>query len=298
MAVFNGIARALLDNDHVDQTFIRHRASGFEELTELLRDYPLARAAQLAGVDPATLDEAARLYGNARLPAIVYGLGITEHAHGTDGVRTLANLAILKGAVGTPDGCGILTLRGQNNVQGASDTRRVQAALAACDLVVCHDLFLSRTAEHADVVLPAVSSLEKDGTFVNFERRVRTGPPSTATTRAGEARLRDPPPTGRRDGRQPRLPSPGRRDGRMRQPDRRSPGSPTPGSTGTGRCTGPAGHPTSPGRRGSTSTGSPPLTAGPPWLRGTTCRPENNPIRGSRSYSSPAAACRTTTADR
>ncbi|RZT79514.1 formate dehydrogenase alpha subunit [Micromonospora violae] len=240
VAVFNGIACALIDAGHVDEGFVRHRASGFHELTDVLRDYPLDRAAHLAGVDPATLAEAARLYGSARRPAIVYGLGITEHTHGTDGVRTLANLAILTGAVGTTDGCGVLTLRGQNNVQGASDmgalpdllpgyqsvtdphirdrfsrawgvevpdrpglrildmfdaattgrlhalyvigediaqtdpdTRRVQAALAACDLVVCHDLFLSRTAEHADVVLPAVSFLEKDGTFVNFERRVQ-----------------------------------------------------------------------------------------------------------------------------
>ncbi|MDW5329594.1 molybdopterin-dependent oxidoreductase [Plantactinospora sp. KLBMP9567] len=240
VAVFNGIARALLDHGHVDQTFVNDRASGFAELTELLRDYPLDRAAQLAGVDPETLDGAARLYGGAERPTIVYGLGITEHAHGTDGVRTLANLAILKGAVGTPGGCGVLTLRGQNNVQGASDmgalpdllpgyqpvtdpgvrarfshawdaelpdrpglrildmfdaattgrlralyvigediaqtdpdTRRFQAALAACDLVVCHDLFLSRTTERADVVFPAVCFLEKGGTFVNFERRIQ-----------------------------------------------------------------------------------------------------------------------------
>ncbi|GAB3147588.1 formate dehydrogenase subunit alpha [Micromonospora sonneratiae] len=253
VAVFNGIARALLDNGHVDQTFVRERTSGFDELTELLRDYPLDRAAHLAGVDPTPLAEAARLYGSARTPAIVYGLGITEHTHGTDGVRTLTNLAILKGAVGTLDGCGVLTLRGQNNVQGASDmgalpdllpgyqpitaprirtrfsrawgvevperpglrildmfaaattgrlhalyvigediaqtdpdTRRVQAALAACDLVVCHDLFLSRTAEHADVVLPAASFLEKDGTFVNFERRVQRVHPALPSP--GEAK--------------------------------------------------------------------------------------------------------------
>jgi formate dehydrogenase major subunit len=240
VAVFNALARALLDNGHIDQTFLRERASGLDELTELLRDFPLDHAARLAGVDPETLAAAARLYGTAERPAIIYGLGITEHLHGTDGVRTLANLAILKGAVGIPGGCGVLALRGQNNVQGASDmgalpdllpgyqpltdpqirarfsrawgtdlpgrpglrildmfdaattgrlralyvigediaqtdpdTHRVQAALAACDLVVCHDLFLSRTAEHADVVLPAVSFLEKDGTFVNFERRVQ-----------------------------------------------------------------------------------------------------------------------------
>lgn len=240
VAVFNGIARLLIDEGYADQEFLRARARGLTELTELLRDYPVDHAARLAGVQPEALSAAARLYGNAQRPAIVYGLGITEHAHGTDGVRTLANLAILKGAVGTPDCCGVLSMRGQNNVQGASDmgalpdmlpgyqrvtdpdvrarfahtwrtdvpTRpglrilemfeaatagRVRAmyvigediaqtdpdsgnvrnALAACDLVVCHDLFLSRTAQLADVVFPAVSFLEKDGTFVNFERRVQ-----------------------------------------------------------------------------------------------------------------------------
>lgn len=238
VAVFNGIARVLLDEGYVDHNFVQQRASGLTELTDLLRDHPVDHAASVAGVQPETLAAAARLYGRAHRPAIVYGLGVTEHAHGTDGVRTLANLAILKGAVGTPGCCGVLTLRGQNNVQGASDlgalpdmlpgyqplanadvrarfarswgvdvpdrpglrilemfdaaaggrlralyvigediaqtdpdSGRVRQALAACDLVVCHDLFLSRTAEHADVVFPAVSFVEKDGTFVNFERR-------------------------------------------------------------------------------------------------------------------------------
>jgi formate dehydrogenase major subunit len=253
VAVFNALARALLDNGHADLGFLRARASGLDELTELLRDYPLDRVAHLAAVDPEKLAAAAQLYGTAQRPAIVYGLGITEHTHGTDGVRALANLAILKGAVGTPDGSGILALRGQNNVQGASDmgalpdllpgyqpvahpqirdkfaqawgadlpsrpglrildmfqaatngqlnalyvigediaqtdpdTHRVQAALAACDLVVCHDLFLSRTAQQADVVLPAASFLEKDGTFVNFERRVQRVHP--ALSPSGQAK--------------------------------------------------------------------------------------------------------------
>ncbi|MEO3773097.1 formate dehydrogenase subunit alpha [Micromonospora sp. B9E7] len=240
VAVFNGMARLLLDGGYAHEEFLHTRASGLAELIALLRDYPLDRTASLAGVQPETLASAARLFGNARRPAIVYGLGITEHAHGTDGVRALANLAILKGAVGTPGCCGVLSMRGQNNVQGASDmgalpdllpgyqhvtdaqvrarfarswavspparpglrilemfaaaiagqvramyvigediaqtdpdSGNVRRALAACDLVVSHDLFLSRTAELADVVFPAASFLEKDGTFVNFDRRVQ-----------------------------------------------------------------------------------------------------------------------------
>jgi formate dehydrogenase major subunit len=204
-------------------------------------------------VSAATLAEAARLYGTARRPSIVYGLGVTEHAHGTDGVRTLANLAILRGAVGTAHGGGVNPLRGQNNVQGASDmgalpdllpgyqkvtdpavrrrfeeawgtplparpglripemfdaaltgrvkalyvmgedvaqtdpdSAHVRAALAACDLVISQEIFPSQTAQLADVVLPAASFLEKDGTFVNFDRRFQRVRP--ALPPPGEAR--------------------------------------------------------------------------------------------------------------
>lgn len=253
VAIFNALAKVLLDEGYVDKDFLRQRTTGLAELTELVRDYRPDQAAPVAGVSAEALVAAARSFGRAARPAIVYGLGITEHTHGTDGVRTLANLAILRGAVGTPDCCGVLPLSGQNNVQGASDmgalpdllpgyqpitdagvrdrfaaawgrpvperpglripqmfdaavsgrlralyvigedivqtdpnAHHVRAALHACDLVVCHDLFLSRTAEHADVVLPAASFLEKDGTFVNFDRRFQRVRPALA--RPGDAK--------------------------------------------------------------------------------------------------------------
>jgi formate dehydrogenase major subunit len=238
VAVFHGLAHLLLASGHVDETFLAERVSGLAELRPTLDDYDPDRVSRIAGVPADKLRLAAALYGTAKRPAIVYGLGVTEHAHGTDGVRALANLAILKGAVGTDQGCGILPLRGQNNVQGASDmgalpdllpgyqhvtdvdarrrvaavwgvepqavpglripemfdaaiegrvralyvmgediaqtdpdSAHVRAALAACDFVVVQEIFLSKTAMLADVVLPAASFLEKDGTFVNFDRR-------------------------------------------------------------------------------------------------------------------------------
>jgi formate dehydrogenase major subunit len=247
VAVFNGLARVLLDGGHVDHDFLARRATGLDDLTTVLRDYPPERVAELSGVPAEAIGIAGRLFGRAQRPAIVYGLGVTEHAHGTDGVRTLANLAILRGAVGTPGCCGVLPLRGQNNVQGASDMGalpdllpgyqpvtdaavreefartwrttlparpglripqmfdaavsgrlralyvigeniaqsdpdggHVRAALRACELVVYHDLFPTRTAEHADVVLPATSFLEKDGTFVNFDRRFQRVRPAVS----------------------------------------------------------------------------------------------------------------------
>lgn len=254
VAVFNALAGLLIAHDYLDENFLAARASGFDELTALLAEQSPSRMAEISGVPLRDLEAAAEAYGRAERPVIVYGLGVTEHLHGTDGVRTLANLAILKGAVGTPGCCGVLPLRGQNNVQGASDmgalpdhlpgyqpvtdpaararfagawgrpvpdkaglripemfdaaldgplkalyvigediaasdpdTAHVTAALRACELVVVHDLFLSATAEHADVVFPAASFLEKDGTFVNFDRRVQrvlpaTDPPGDART--------------------------------------------------------------------------------------------------------------------
>jgi formate dehydrogenase alpha subunit len=253
VAVFHGLAHLLLAGGQVDQAYVSERASGFEDLARTLADYDPDRVSRIARVPVDELQRAADLYGGAERPAIVYGLGVTEHAHGTDGVRALANLAILRGAVGTRGGCGIMPLRGQNNVQGASDmgalpdllpgyqkvsdpaVRRrvgavwgveppsapglripemfdaavdgrlkalyvmgediaqtdpdsdhVRAALTACEFVVVQEIFPSRTAQFADVVLPAAAFLEKDGTFVNFDRRFQRVRPALAPP--GDAR--------------------------------------------------------------------------------------------------------------
>ncbi|MGW6394964.1 formate dehydrogenase subunit alpha [Streptomyces sp. NPDC055103] len=253
VALFHGLAHVLVDEGLTDAGFLRDRATGLDELADLLADYPPERVAEITGVPADDIRRAARLYGRAERPAVLYGLGVTEHLHGTDGVRTLANLPILRGAVGgTGRGFGISPLRGQNNVQGASDmgalpdllpgygrvtdpeararaelvwgrpvppepglripemfaaaregrlralwiigedvcatdpdSRRVAEALDACPLVVVNELFLGETAHHADVVLPVASWLEKDGTFVNFDRRFQrvrpaVKPPGTA----------------------------------------------------------------------------------------------------------------------
>jgi formate dehydrogenase major subunit len=247
VAIFNGLARLLLDEGWADMAFLDARASGLDALRAVLAGYPPERVEEISGVPADALREAARRYGTATSPAIVYGLGVTEHAHGTDGVRTLANLAILRGAVGTPDGGGVNPLRGQNNVQGASDmgalpdllpgyqpvrdahtrarferawgvpipqrpglripdmftaaldgrlkalyvlgediaqtdpdSARVHAAIEACELVISQEIFLSETARAADVVLPAAAFLEKDGTFVNFDRRFQRVRPALA----------------------------------------------------------------------------------------------------------------------
>jgi formate dehydrogenase major subunit len=240
VALFNGLAHVLVADGLISREFIGARTEGFDELRELVGEYPPETVGEICGVEPEDIRRAARLYGETPHRALVWGLGITEHAHGTDGVRTLCNLATLTGSVGTDGGTGANPLRGQNNVQGASDmgamsdvlpgyqkvsdaaaasrfaeawavairperglripemfdaavagrlralivfgediaqtdpdSGHVRAAIDACELVVSQEIFLSETASRADVVLPAASFLEKDGTLTNFERRVQ-----------------------------------------------------------------------------------------------------------------------------
>ena len=108
VAVFDGIVHLVVASGYVDETFIQERVSGYDELLRTLGDYDPDRVGTIADVSAGDLRFAATLFGAAKRPAIVYGLGVTEHAHGTDGVRALANLAIVRGAVGTASGCGIM----------------------------------------------------------------------------------------------------------------------------------------------------------------------------------------------
>jgi formate dehydrogenase major subunit len=204
-------------------------------------DYPPERAAQITGADADTIREVARLWGEAGAGVIYWGMGISQHTTGTDNARCLIALCAITGNVGKP-GAGLHPLRGQNNVQGASDmglipmfypdyqpvdrdnvrdrfeaawereldpergltvteivasalhggvrgmymmgenpflsdpnVNKVRKALAALDFLVVQDIFLTETAEFADVILPASSYLEKDGTYTNTDRRVQLG---------------------------------------------------------------------------------------------------------------------------
>jgi formate dehydrogenase major subunit len=121
VALFNGLAAVLIAEGMIDEEFIDARTEGFDALRELIAEYSPDRVADVCGVAADDLRRAAHLYGETDHRAIVWGLGITEHAHGTDGVRALCNLATLTGSVGTAEGRGANPLRGQNNVQGASD---------------------------------------------------------------------------------------------------------------------------------------------------------------------------------
>jgi formate dehydrogenase major subunit len=239
VAVFNGLAHLILRDGLADRAFLARHAQGLEALEAHLASYDPASVERISGVPERELARAAQLYAGHAPAAIFYGLGITEQRQGSAGVQALANLAILTGNIGRP-GAGVNPLRGQNNVQGASDvgtlpdmltlyrkvtdgatravfeerwgvalpprpgyripqmldaavagslkalwcfgediahtepnTRHVEEALRALELLVVQDLFPNATSAFAHAVLPGASFLEKTGTFTNAERRIQ-----------------------------------------------------------------------------------------------------------------------------
>ena len=241
VAFYNGVLHEVIRLGLVDREFIRDRVTNYGELATLVKQYPPERAAQICGIDAATIREIARLWGEAGAGVIYWGMGISQHTTGTDNSRCLIAMCAITGHVGRP-GTGLHPLRGQNNVQGASDAglipmmfpdyqrvdnasahekfeaawgrpldakpgltvteivgsalkggvrgmymmgenpflsdpnvNKVRKALAALEFLVVQDIFLTETAEFADVVLPATSFLEKDGTYTNTDRRVQIG---------------------------------------------------------------------------------------------------------------------------
>ena len=120
IALLNGLIHVILKKGWENKEFIKSRTEGFEELKKKVREYDLKKTEKLTGVPEERIIEAARLYSRADKAMIVYGLGVTEHQTGTENAMAIANLALVCGHIGRPS-TGIMALRGQNNVQGASD---------------------------------------------------------------------------------------------------------------------------------------------------------------------------------
>jgi formate dehydrogenase major subunit len=242
VAFYNGVMHEVIRLGLTDDEFVANRTTNYAALAETVRDYPPERAAQITGVDADTIRRVARAWGEARAGVIFWGMGISQHTTGTDNARCLIAMCSITGNVGKP-GSGLHPLRGQNNVQGASDMglipmfypdykkaddpevkarfeqawsaedldpergltvteiigsalkggvrgmymmgenpflsdpniNKVRKALSALEFLVVQDIFLTETAEFADVILPASSYLEKDGTYTNTDRRVQLG---------------------------------------------------------------------------------------------------------------------------
>ncbi|MCY3750683.1 MAG: formate dehydrogenase subunit alpha [Gammaproteobacteria bacterium] len=118
--LLNGMMHTIIDERLHDQAFIDAHTDGFEALRETVREYSPEKVSPLCGIAPEAIRETARLYATAKTAIIFWGMGISQHVHGTDNARCLISLALMTGQIGRP-GTGLHPLRGQNNVQGASD---------------------------------------------------------------------------------------------------------------------------------------------------------------------------------
>lgn len=120
VAFLNGLMHVIVAEGLEDKEFIRTRTENYDQLQKVIAGYPPEKAAQICGITPEEIVRAARMFAAADRAMIVYSMGITQHTHGVDNVKSCANLVMLTGNLGRP-GTGVNPLRGQNNVQGACD---------------------------------------------------------------------------------------------------------------------------------------------------------------------------------
>ena len=120
VAMLNALIHTVIDEGLTDQAFIRDRVSNYEALRENVKAYSPEAMAPICGIPAETLREVAREFAKAKGAMILWGMGISQHVHGTDNARCLIALSTVTGQIGKP-GSGLHPLRGQNNVQGASD---------------------------------------------------------------------------------------------------------------------------------------------------------------------------------
>ena len=238
-ALFSAMAHVIVQEKLYNEKFIATRTEGFVEYADSLADKTPEWAETVSGVPADDIRRGARMYARASAAAIYWGMGISQSTHGTDNALTLVNLALLCGHIGRP-GTGLNPLRGQNNVQGCSDSggmptvytayqpvtdpdvrrkfeeawhtrlsdqpgltttemvdgilsgqvkgwyvmgenplmsdpdlNHARHAIEQLEFLVAQDIFFNETNVYADVILPAASFAEKDGTFTNSDRRVQ-----------------------------------------------------------------------------------------------------------------------------
>ncbi len=121
VALLNAIMKSIVDQNLIDKKFINERTTDFDDLKTHLDDFTPEKMSPICGIDADVIHEVARIYASSSASIIFWGMGVSQHIHGTDNARALISLALMTGQVGRP-GTGLHPLRGQNNVQGASDS--------------------------------------------------------------------------------------------------------------------------------------------------------------------------------
>jgi formate dehydrogenase major subunit len=120
VAMLNAMLHTIIEEQLYDRQYVQANTEDFEKLVENVKDFPPEEMEAICGIPAAKLREVARLYARAEAAIIFWGMGVSQHIHGTDNTRCLIALALSTGQIGRP-GTGLHPLRGQNNVQGASD---------------------------------------------------------------------------------------------------------------------------------------------------------------------------------
>lgn len=128
VALLNAMINVIIADGLVNQDYVENHTEDYQILVEHIADYTPEKMAPVCGIDAATIRRVARTYAQAKRGLIYWGMGVAQHSHGTDNVRALIALALLTGHIGKP-GTGLHPLRGQNNVQGASDVGLIPIVL-------------------------------------------------------------------------------------------------------------------------------------------------------------------------
>ena len=134
VAMLNALLNVIIEEEIYDRKYVRAHTEGFENLKKHVKAFTPEHMQSICGIDAATLRTVARTYANARAAIIFWGMGISQHIHGTDNARCLIALSLITGQVGRP-GTGLHPLRGQNNVQGASDAGLIPMMLPDYNMV-------------------------------------------------------------------------------------------------------------------------------------------------------------------
>ncbi len=120
VALLNAMMNVIVHEGIYDRQYVDAHTEGFADLKQHLEDYTPEAMSIICGISPDEIRTVARKYAGAKAAIIFWGMGVSQHTHGTDNARCLIDLAMLCGQIGRK-GTGLHPLRGQNNVQGASD---------------------------------------------------------------------------------------------------------------------------------------------------------------------------------
>ena len=147
LALLTGIAKRIVEMNAHDASFLDTACDGWPALRQQLEDTPWEEITRKSGVSQEKIDSLASIYANAKKVVFSWAMGITHHAHGTQNVQAIANLALLRGMVGRP-GAGLMPIRGHSNVQGIGSVG-VTPKLK--------DAIFDRLQEHFNVKLPTTA---------------------------------------------------------------------------------------------------------------------------------------------